>query len=37
MRAAMAEDPKAIDQALPAPKRLIAIQEDDGFDRSRWW
>jgi hypothetical protein len=35
-RAAMAEDSKAIDQALPAPKPLIGVQDDE-FDRSKWW
>jgi len=32
----MAEDSKAIAQALPAPKPLIGVQDDE-FDRSKWW
>lgn len=36
VRAAMAESPDAIAQALPEPTPLTGTTEDD-WDRSQWW
>jgi hypothetical protein len=38
VRVAGAKDfSQAVEQALPAPKPLIGIQEDTEWDRSQWW